>query len=122
MRNLLHPLFILSAFIYGFLKISQKLGYHFPFFHDHLADFLCMPVVLGLALAFMRLVKQNQSYTLHPIQIISGTVLYGFLFEGIFPMISNKHIADWRDLIAYALGAILFWAFMNGKMAFPKTP
>ncbi len=96
------------------------MGYHFPFFHDYLADFLCMPVVLGLALAFMRIVKQEKNYTLHPLQIIVATVLYGILFEAVFPLISKTNTADWRDLIAYALGATVFWLFMNGKKTFPK--
>lgn len=115
MRNLLQPLFIISAFSYLFLKICQKLGYHFPFFHDYLADFLCMPVVLSLALAFMRIVKQSPNYQLNIVQIIFATIFYSLLFEVIFPHFSPNMTSDWLDILAYFLGAFIFWRWMNFK-------
>ena len=117
MQNLRHPLFLLSAFAYAFLKLSQKLGYHFPFFHDHLADFLCMPVVLSLAVTFMRWTKKDKNYVLNPLQIVVATVLYAFLFEFLFPMLSTKATSDWRDVIAYCLGALVFVIWMNKQPA-----
>jgi hypothetical protein len=114
MRILRHPFFVASLLLYLALKATRHSHFRLPFVHDYLADFLCMPVVMGIALIILRRwVSRDEGSTLSW-GLMAGTVaLYSFLFEYWFPQISTDFRADPWDVLAYAAGAVAFQVWLN---------
>ena len=114
-RNpLKHPLFISSVLVYAVLLVMKKTGVYVPFISDYLADFLVMPVVLSVAMFGVRRTGEGRTqYRFAWWHVAGAVVLYGFLFEWAFPMITDRFTADPWDLLAYAAGGVLFFFGMN---------
>lgn len=109
-----HPFFVVSLLVYGALLLLKKTGHHILLLSDHGADLLAMPVVLSIALFAVRHTDRSRShFVFHWLHIAFAAALYGFLFEWLFPRLSDRHTADPWDLLAYGLGAILFAIFLN---------
>lgn len=109
-----HPAFLVAAGLYGLLLALKKSGRYLPFISDYLADFLALPVVLSIALWAVRVTDaRRRDYVFQTWHIAFAAVLYGLLFEGLFPLLSARHTADPWDLAAYALGGLAFAALLN---------
>ena len=120
MRILRHPFFIASLLLYGILKATRHGPYRISFVHDYLADFLCMPVVMGIALLVLRRwVTRNEGSTLSISMMALTVALYAFLFEYWFPKISTDFTADPWDVLAYFAGAVAFHLLLNRPL--PRT-
>lgn len=119
MRPLNHPFFLLSVLTYAFVKASAWQGNHWPFIHTQLADLLCMPIVLGIALFLMRKIKAKPAFVLNATQIIFTVAFYSLLFELLFPLISERQKGDFWDVIAYAIGAVAFHFILNRSNHMP---
>jgi hypothetical protein len=114
MRILRHPFFGIACGLYLALKATRSSALRLPIVHDYLADFLCMPVVMGIALAILRRwVSRDEGSTLSSALMVGTVLLYSFLFEYWFPSISPNFTADPWDVLAYALGAVAFHVFLN---------
>ncbi|MFT5847133.1 MAG: hypothetical protein ACJARX_000809 [Psychroserpens sp.] len=79
----------------------------------YLNDLLCMPIVLSLCLAVVRLYKKsNNIYA--PITIVYGlTFFYTVYFEWILPQINGRYTGDLIDVVLYFIGATLFLLFQR---------
>lgn len=111
-----HPLFIVSLLSYGVLLALKKTGHYIPLLSDHAADLLAMPIVLAIALwAVRKTDATRRNYTFSWLHIAFATILYGFLFEFLFPRLSERHTSDLWDLLAYVIGAFLFALLLNRK-------
>lgn len=107
------PWFLLCISLAVLHFILQKSGILIPFAHAYLDDLLCLPVVCGLALTAMRLIKGNPWYRLEFRHVLITFLLFSFWFEYYLPLQSEVYTADPLDLIAYALGGLFFWKFIN---------
>ncbi len=124
MRILLNPIFILAA---GVFWVTYLLEYFhiftIPFVHHYLDDLLALPVILTVAVAAQRQwLYRNSFYTLTKIQVIFAVVYVSVLFEGILPAFSVKYTRDVWDMVAYILGAMLFYRFLNRPESVPLQP
>lgn len=114
MGILRHPLFWISCATYFLLKLTRMGDWRLPFLHDYVADLVCMPVVMGLGLAFLRLVVVRDGRYCLPLRMVVITVVfYSLLFEVWFPRISTAFTADWWDVVAYSVGAVVFQVVLN---------
>lgn len=86
---------------------------------SYLDDILFFPVVYGFCLLVFKLLL-GQNFTLPLLWALSGFVLTVVSTEFIFPNFSNKHTKDLNDVIAYAIGFMLFWFFGNATFNRPK--
>lgn len=120
MRLLRHPFFWGSLLLYLALKVTRGGPLRTPFLHDYVADFLCMPVVMGIALACLRQFVTRDGITVLSVRLQVITVaLYAFLFEYWFPRVSTEFTADPWDVLAYAAGALAFHLVLNRPAAAP---
>jgi hypothetical protein len=111
-----HPLFLVSCGAYLLLFILKKSGIYLPFLSDYLADFLTMPVVLSIALFGIRRSRPDRrGYRFSWTFVALAVAMYAFLFEYLFPRLTERFTADSWDVLAYALGGIVFFLWMNGK-------
>ena len=108
------PFFLLLA---SLVYAAQRLGIHLPeLVNNHLNGFLCIPLVLKIALYAGRYIKSDSTLQ------ICVTVLYCIYFEVLLPKVNDRYTGDVLDVIAYFLGLLVFgyiekrrgWEFWNG--------
>lgn len=117
-RPLLHPLFLLSASLYLLLFVLKKLEYRVPGLSEYGADVLAMPVVLTLSLVGIRASKASRrNWRFTWLHILFGILYFAFLFEWLFPRIDDRTTADPWDVLAYAVGGLLFGLLMNDRVS-----
>ena len=112
-QTLQHPLFLTSVVIAAGNQIMERNGIFLPVVHSYLDDLLCFPVVLTVGLFGYRAVTGDTAYTLGRFQVWSVVALYAFTFEVVLPKRSSVYVADMMDIVAYALGALVFMRWMN---------
>ncbi|MEM7036103.1 MAG: magnesium citrate secondary transporter [Bacteroidota bacterium] len=109
-----HPLFLLSFTLYACLMAMRATGWHLPFFHTHFTDFLCMPVLLPIAHFLLQTLLPRQTPAAFSFaHVLAAVLFYSLLFEGLFPILSTSATADPLDILAYLLGGLVFWRFIN---------
>lgn len=109
-----HPFFLCASGLYVILFVLKKSSVHLPFVSDYLADFLALPVVLSIALWGIRISKTDRrQWTYHWLHIAFLVLLFAFLFEFLYPRMTDRFTSDPWDVLAYALGGLVFWRWMN---------
>jgi uncharacterized protein YjeT (DUF2065 family) len=98
----------------------EKAGYSLPFLRNYLNDLLCMPLVLSLTLFLQRTFpcrRPNHVFTKYQVGI--AVAYYAVGFEGVLPLFMPRYTADGLDVVAYVLGGIFFYRFINVAKASP---
>ncbi len=121
--ELRHPLFVLGTAVYVVLVVYRHGGplaarWHWPplpaLVRHHLADVLTLPLLLSLELwGLRRLYFRQPAFVLPASWIFSSWVVVSIWFEGLLPRFDASATADWLDVVAYALGGLLFWRWLN---------
>jgi len=112
-KVLLHPIFLVAVLLAATNQLLERNGIFLPFIHSYLDDLLCFPIVLTVGLAGYRLIHQDDAYTLGPWQVWATVVLYTVMFEWVLPSYSPVYTADALDVVAYAVGAMVFLRWVN---------
>lgn len=108
------PVFVAAAVAYALYRIALPLGLVPPLFRFYLADLLCMPLVLTIALFVQRAVFARNAFLVYTPQQVGLAVLYcSVMFEGVLPHFMERYTADWWDVLAYAAGGVLFQVTLN---------
>lgn len=115
MSTLKHPLFLVLAALTISNEIIERAGFSIPFVNSYLDDLACLPVVLTLALAFLRSFFTSPGYSLSKIQIAIAVIYISVVFEWILPSVSSRYTRDYADIIMYVTGAVLFGRYINKK-------
>lgn len=106
----LKTVFVLYCIVFTILQLFYFLDQPIPgFIRDYLADFLCMPIVLSICLFVVQLVKKDKSIRLNISTISSVFLMYSIYFEMILPPIHWRYTADYRDVLLYLAGSIIFY-------------
>ena len=114
MALLKNKIFLIFIFLFIVNYLLEKcFGVFIPFIHAYLDDLLCMPIVLTITLALLHRMINTKPYRLSGKQIIFAVAYFSIVFEVILPKLNKKHTADVLDVFAYALGAILFYLYIN---------
>lgn len=111
----IHPLIFWLTALFFLHQIGQwGLGWSLPFLDSYLDPFLCTPLLLTGWLAEQRFWWERPSGRgLTLLEIAVFTVFIAFLSEGVYPRFSQSFTADWGDVGAFALGALLYAAVIN---------
>lgn len=112
-----NPLFLISCLLFWVNQLLEKQFEIFiPWVHAYLDDLLVKPVVLGITLQVFRWIHpQKDQFIFTKVQILVGWLYFSFLFEFLLPKWSDLYTADPWDILAYGIGAILFYQFINRK-------
>jgi hypothetical protein len=90
------------------------LPYWPPILTFYLADVLALPLLLTVALWFMRRVYFRRPAFVLPLSwVISAWLAASGCFEGILPLFRPTTTADPLDVVAYAVGGVVFWRWLN---------
>lgn len=122
MAILKSPVFIICLVLFLLHQFLQKvLAVHIPIIDPYLDSFLTMPILLTLLVVERRfLFRRGSTYCLSIGSIVAATIFVALVVELVFPALSDRFTADWWDVLAYALGSILFHYTINGYGA-PET-
>lgn len=117
MTVLLSPVFIICMVLFLLHQLLQQaLHITLPFLDAHLDNLLAMPIILTLLLAERRwLFKKGNDYQLPVLDIIVATAYVIFISEVLFPLLSQKFVADWRDVMFYIAGTFIFYFTIQTK-------
>ncbi|MFN4198523.1 MAG: hypothetical protein ACK4FS_05800, partial [Flavobacterium sp.] len=100
MKSLLQPYFIIITCMAASVYLFQITGVPIPpLVNNYFNDLLCLPIVLTICLAVIRILKEDKSLTLTNFEILSMFILYSVLFEIIFPRSHPRYTADIWDVI-----------------------
>jgi len=105
------------ALIYGFLYANRH-WLHCPLptvITSYLADILALPLILSGALRLMQHAYFKwPGFTLPATWVISTWVGLSIWFELLLPYLQPQATtADDVDVLAYALGGLIFWRWLN---------
>lgn len=114
MRILKHPVFIAISVLAVLIYLLKLLAFPMPKIISFYAnDLLCMPIVLSICLALIRILKKDETLYV-PLGIIGSiTAYYAFHFEWLLPKFHHRYTADWIDVGLYIMGAFLFSKFQK---------
>jgi len=80
-------------------------------------DFLCLPLVLSLALAVHRLDGRGSRATLPVSHGLLALGVFTVFFEGILPLTASGAVADPLDVLMYLAGFLVFHLGLNRDLA-----
>lgn len=106
---------VISALIYLSTK-ALKFSVGIPGWVDaYLTDVLCLPLILSLSLILLRWIFQRAEMLLTVPMIVFAWVVTSVLFEVVLPLKSDVYVADTMDVVAYGIGALIFF-FLQKKI------
>ncbi|RCW93422.1 hypothetical protein DFQ08_101216 [Winogradskyella arenosi] len=114
MKILKHPLFLISIGISSVIYSVNRCEIPLPnWIYFYVNDFLCMPIVLSLCLAILRLYKKTEILYVPLGVIILLTTYFALYFETFLPKTNTRYTTDFIDVGLYFLGGFLFYKFQK---------
>lgn len=102
--------------LYGLLYLNKH-WWHHPLpvlLTSYLADVLALPLLLTAALLLMRHGYFRQAaFVLPGSWVVAAWALLSLWFEWWLPRVQPAAVADPLDVLAYAVGAWVFWRWLN---------
>ncbi|MHA6248621.1 magnesium citrate secondary transporter [Pontibacter sp. CAU 1760] len=113
MQSLRHPLFLVCFALFCLNQfLEQAQVYVWPL-HAYLDDLLCLPISLQIILAVQRAYFKNPAMVLPARHIAFAVIAYSVCFEWLLPLYKPVYTSDSWDVLAYAIGAVVFYTFLN---------
>jgi len=110
-------LWFLLILIFALNQLFENFGGRIFFLYSYLDDLLFFPIILTLIL----IIQQKTfhiNYVLSKQSIFFSFIFFSVLTEIIYPNISPRFTYDSFDLIAYALGVMIFYWYFNKDSLF----
>jgi hypothetical protein len=113
-QGLKNPVFLLAGCSYlvnRFLLTWLNLPhYQVPY----LNDVLCLPVTLTIALFLQQqFFPGTARRRLNPTQVFFTFLYFSIYFEGLLPALAARYTRDWKDVVAYAAGGLIYYYCCN---------
>lgn len=115
MNVLKSPVFIICCLLFILHQLLQK-GLHIsmPLVDSYLDNLLAMPIILTFLLVERRILfRRGKGYRLSGLDVVMATIYIIIISEIVFPFLSEQFVTDWRDVIFYALGSLVYWFTIN---------
>src|ERR1051325_10326303 len=114
-RYALDPLCLVCCALYGLNRWGIKPHTEIAFFRFWFNDLLLIPCALPPLLQVHRWLRWRRDDRPPMVSEIAGhLLLWSLLFEAIGPHVMSGVTGDWRDVVAYALGAFVALCCWNG--------
>lgn len=115
MKVLKSPVFIICCVLFVLHQLLQKgLEISLPFIDSYLDNLLAMPIILTFLLVERRILfRRGKGYRLSAMDVVLATIYIVVIAEVVFPLLSDNFVTDWRDVIFYSLGSLIFWFTIN---------
>ncbi len=108
-------IWMICLFVFTAHQILQKgLGVPIPFIDNYLDPLLCMPIFLGFLWAERKILMRKHYWNrFSTSEVMVMTLVLSLIFEEVFPRWNEQLIKDHWDYIAYAIGALIYYFFIN---------
>lgn len=103
----------------GIFYLLKNLFHFSPLYINIMNDLLAVPVFLVAMELLMRLIY-GYRFKLTLLHVLFTAALISILFEGIFPMVSNKSISDPMDVWWYFAGGFGYFWFLTISLAIQR--
>lgn len=115
MNVLKSPVFIICCLLFALHQLLQKgLDISLPLIDQYLDNLLAMPIILTFLLVERRILfRRGKGYRLSALDVVMATVYIVIISEIVFPLFSDSFVTDWRDVIFYVLGSLIYWFTIN---------
>ena len=113
MQTLRHPLFLFCLVLFCLNQALEHAQVYIWPLHTHLDDLLCLPLTLRMVLAVQRAYFKNPLLVLPVRHIVFAVAAYSVCFELLFPLYKPIYTADALDVLAYMLGGLVFYIYLN---------
>jgi hypothetical protein len=116
---LLKPWFMVALMLLLMHQISQKiLKIKIVLADSFLDPLLFLPILLHLILLERRfIIGKGQYYVLSWFRILTITAFVSVVCEILFPHWSSSFTADYKDVICYLAGGVIFGIFFNSPLS-----
>ncbi|GAB5561988.1 MAG: hypothetical protein SynsKO_36350 [Synoicihabitans sp.] len=118
------PLCLVAIGLYALNRWGVKPQLDVRFLHDHFNDVLLIPAALPLVLWLQRkLGWRDHDGRPDAKEIALHLVVWGLIAEVSGPYLFDHATGDWRDLVAYTVGALLagiWWQAMSPAKPDPQ--
>lgn len=95
-------------------SLEKLLEIRIPVVDNYLDPLLLMPILLHLMLWERRIVfKKDLQYVFSLLEVTILFIVVSFVAEYLFPRWNAGFTADWRDVVCYACGTLIFYFFFN---------
>ena len=95
-------------------QVFDHTGVYIPFVHAYLDDLLTLPLSGALILFVQRFVTyRNPAYVLPLWQVAFLWAVFSVWFEWYLPAQSDAYVQNGWDVVAYAVGGVLFHRVIN---------
>lgn len=102
-------LFIFCSFLFiGHQYLERIAEMQIAVLDNYLDPLLVMPILLWLVTYERRLIHRRPDYKLPVLHILGFVVLVAFLAELVFPLFTDKLIADPWDVGFYVIGGLVY--------------
>ncbi len=111
---------VLAITLYALNRWMIKPAFDSGFMHDHFNDLLLIPAALPFVLWVHRLLglrRDDRAPSFREIAL--HTLTWSLICEAVGPLVFHHGAADWRDVCAYAVGALVAWAWWRRAGAAP---
>ena len=116
MKLLLNPFFLLALGLYLVNRYLLDLLGFSDYKVLYLNDMLCLPIVLTVALWLQqKIFPRSARSRLNVAQVVFTVIYFAVFFEGILPAFSERFTRDYWDILAYAVGGVIFYFVFNPK-------
>ena len=113
-QYLLNPVLVVCTLVFAINQVFDHTGVYIPFVHAYLDDFLTLPLSGALILFVQRfLTYRNPAYVLPVWQVAFLWLVFSVWFEWYLPQQSAAYVQNGWDVVAYALGGVLFQFTIN---------
>ena len=112
-KKLLFFIALVTYWIFFFAK-SEGLIFR-PLIQGYLSDFLALPLMLGVILIVLRWYTNDIHYRLNFLKILFAFVYISIAFEWILPYYKSNFHSDAWDVLAYAIGGLVFTLVQNSN-------
>jgi hypothetical protein len=103
--------------VFFLIRLGEAHGSAPGWIRNYGDDFLCLPLVLSLALAVHRLNGRCFQATLPVSHGLLALGVFAVFFEGILPRIGSSAVADPLDVLMYLAGFLVFHLGLNRDVA-----
>jgi hypothetical protein len=104
--------FLLGVFVVN--QLIEARGIYIPYVHAYLDDLIAVPIMMSGMLMFQQqLTYRKPSYTFSIWHIVFMVALLSWYFEWYAPGRKANHFADIIDVVAYAIGGVVFYFWQN---------
>jgi hypothetical protein len=107
MKFRLAILFISIALI---IDVGKRFGIIWPtLMHNYINDVLYIPIVAFLIQKVIQIMQSKPKFRLSWYHLLYLVIFNSLYFEWYLPQINARYTADLFDVLAYTLGALIFW-------------